>query len=766
MHFLTPEIVAECIQRGSDSSRSIPELDDAYERLKKTFADYYLEGEELSWLQLSNLLQKYNPFDQQILLGPVLRRFMAGSMKANADLPAFFEDEAALNGHITEISEPQPQLQNRYDSADPHHVSAYIAEPLGITFTYHRQGEKPKRLEAKNSIVSIDVYHEGGIQGAGDGGHWERTANASERVRYEKEADSRLKYVVKLFRDDPDITLLGFELLKQHIRLMHEGLSAGLDTNDELKTLDLLAAQVVKFNKLLLHMPKDLALQVIDPKPHSQLEAILTHIPEFAGEDSPEIVAAVKIRLQLRHEKKTYILPGDSELNTMVNEIMKPVELVAEEPPKEEDDFVLVAPSSPEPLPRQTFFHSSPKEPLPSPVVPVLVPEDKTPVVIKDDAPIVESVIDLNSQFSSGIEFSTPGMPGPIEDKMILDEFEDLFQAIYDTLQLPVSAHAICQAINLANELHQKIVGTVQKDSPSVAVNRQDVENILNQLKLIYPNKMHIEDRSKAQMWRACALELTNEFAPRLFRSASSASIFGNNLTTLLDLTTDAYEEIDRLTERYKDSTKQYSDSDYGSKEYKAHQKMIEQELPEYNRQLEQLSQCPVKYKPVVKSAVKSVLNYIELPPLARLQKLQQNLAEAIKQLEQFRDSIDLKNQSPLQKTQLEDIEAALLKFNACQIALEEDINTIQQTGITHHAGLLLVKYNQDLREAVQETVLNKPSLAHLHSGFEKFARIVLKILTFGIYEYKSKPRQAVAELDADQILDISSGLHGGPSAA
>lgn len=57
MHFLTPEIVAECIQRGSDSSRSIPELDDAYERLKKTFADYYLEGEELSWLQLSNLLQ-------------------------------------------------------------------------------------------------------------------------------------------------------------------------------------------------------------------------------------------------------------------------------------------------------------------------------------------------------------------------------------------------------------------------------------------------------------------------------------------------------------------------------------------------------------------------------------------------------------------------------------------------------------------------------------------------------------------------------------
>ncbi|MCW8451384.1 hypothetical protein [Legionella quinlivanii] len=787
MHFLTPEIVQECLKRGSDSSYSRPQDDVNYERLKQTFAASYLEGKEISWPELAKLLRQYNPFDQQIILGPVLRQFMADSMKVDHDLPAFFEDRAGLEAYIRKMSEPVPELQNRFYSASPDEISTFVAAPLGIMFTYHRAEESPKTLPhiaLQNPVGLIDVYHEGGIGGAGNGGHWERTDKKQDRVDYEKEADSRLGSVVRLLKDNPSVTRMGLDILKQHVQRMYESVSTGLDRTNEIEFLDLLALQLSKYATLINAVPKEMAIQIINPEPGSLLLELITQVPDFTGEYSPEIVASVKNCLRLREQGKPYILQGISQLNEIVNSLMEPVQIhtPATQPVQkaEEDELIRVMPSSP-PLPRASFFNSNPSSqparsqdlsvpaPLPELTVidsPSLPPEEHIPSNSGEQgevltAPVFDlEVISQASESEKG-DSSTPGIPGPIGDKLVLDEFEDLITAINAALSLPITAQALCQVISLGNELQKKIVETIRKKEPSVAVNRESVEEVLTQLKSIYPAKLHFQNREQAQMWRACVLELTKEYAPKLFRSASQASTFGNNLVSLLDLTTDVYVEVESLTMKYRHVTEDLNDLDYFSSEYQAHLDLIVQELPKYQKELDDLSKCPKNYKPIVTSAVKSVMNYIELPPLARLRKLHENLMEAINSLEQFKNSIDPEDSDPLKQQQLKDLEDALLKFNASQAELDDSIKFILETGNTHNAGLLLVKYSDDLKKTVQDTVLDKPSLSSLHSTFEKFTRLILKILSFGIYEYKSKPRQAIEVLDSDQLVDISSGING-----
>ncbi|RAP36915.1 hypothetical protein B1207_05645 [Legionella quinlivanii] len=790
MHFLTPEIVQECLKRGSDGSYSRPQDDVNYERLKQTFAATYLEGKEISWPELAELLRQYNPFDQQIILGPVLRQFMADSMKVDHELPAFFEDKAGLEAYIRKMSEPVPELQNRFHSAGPHEISTFVAAPLGIMFTYHRAKESPKTLPhiaLQDPVGLIDVYHEGDIGGAGNGGHWERTDNKLDRVDYEKEADSRLGSVVRLLKDNPSVTRMGLDLLKQHVRRMYESVSTGLDRKNEIEFLDVLALQLSKYATLINAVPKEIAIQIINPEPDSLLLELITQVPDFIGEYSPEIIASVKNCLRLREQGKPYILQGISQLNEIVNSLMEPVQInvpgTQSVQKAEEEELIRVMPSSP-PLPRASFFNSNPSsQPARSQDLSVPAPLPELTVIDLSSIPAEEKISSNSGEQDelltapvfdlelispapeSEKETTTPGMPGPLSDKLVLDEFEDLITAINAALSLPITAQAICQVINLANELQDKIVETIQKRKPSVAVNRESVEEVLTQLKSIYPAKLHFQNREQAQMWRACVLELTKEYAPKLFRSATQASTFGNNLVSLLDLTTDVYVEVESLTMKYRNVTEDLEDLDYFSSEYQAHLDLIVRELPKYQKELDDLSKCPKNYKPIVTSAVKSVMNYIELPPLARLRKLHENLMEAINSLEQFKNSIDPESSDPLKQQQLKDINHALLKFNASQTELDDSIKFILETGNTHNAGLLLVKYSDDLKKTVQDTVLDKPSLSSLHSTFEKFTRLILKILSFGIYEYKSKPRQAIEVLDSDQLVDISSGING-PSAS
>ncbi|WP_133138435.1 hypothetical protein [Legionella genomosp. 1] len=790
MHFLTPEIVQECMKRGSDGSYSRPQDDVNYERLKQTFAATYLEGKEISWTELAELLRQYNPFDQQIILGPVLRQFMADSMKVDLALPDFFEDKTGLEAYIRQMSEPVPELQNRFHSASPDEISTFVAAPLGIMFTYHKAGTPPKTLPhiaLHDPVGLIDVYHEGGIGGAGDGGHWERTDNELERVDYEIADDSKLGHIVRLLKDNPSVTRMGLDILKQHVNRMYEGVSTGLDRKNEIEFLDLLALQLSKYATLLNAVPKEMAIRIINPEPGSLFLELITQLPEFIHEYSPEIIAAVRNCLRLREQGKPYTLKGVSQLNEIVNSLMEPVQISTQGtqpvPKAEEEELIRVIPSSP--LPRASFFNCNPSPqparsqdlsmpaPLPELTVidlPSLPPEEN---LFSNDGEQDEllttpafnlEIISPAPELGKG-DSTTPGMPGPLNDKLVLDEFEDLITAINASLSLPITAQAICQVINLANELQDKIVGTIQKRKPSVAVNRESVEEVLTQLKSIYPAKLHFQNREQAQMWRACVLELTKEYAPKLFRSATQASTFGNNLVSLLDLTTDVYVEVESLTMKYRNVTEDLEDLDYFSTEYQAHLDLIVRELPKYQKELDDLSKCPKNYKPIVTSAVKSVMNYIELPPLARLRKLHENLMEAINSLEQFKTSIDPESSDPLKQQQLKDIDDALLKFNASQTELDDSIKFILETGNTHNAGLLLVKYSDDLKKTVQDTVLDKPSLSSLHSTFEKFTRIILKILSFGIYEYKSKPRQAIEVLDSDQLVDISRGING-PSAS
>ena len=82
LHALTPEIREEILKFAT-----IDEYNNNhnahYENLKKDFASVYgFNPETFSWKQFGGILNLYNPFDTQILMGPVLRLFSKRAMLA------------------------------------------------------------------------------------------------------------------------------------------------------------------------------------------------------------------------------------------------------------------------------------------------------------------------------------------------------------------------------------------------------------------------------------------------------------------------------------------------------------------------------------------------------------------------------------------------------------------------------------------------------------------------------------------------------------
>jgi len=76
LHSLVPEICNEIAKFADDSTYDNQHNAD-YLRLKTCFADYYnLDKEHFDWEDLQATLEGYNPFDKQVILGPVLRLFM------------------------------------------------------------------------------------------------------------------------------------------------------------------------------------------------------------------------------------------------------------------------------------------------------------------------------------------------------------------------------------------------------------------------------------------------------------------------------------------------------------------------------------------------------------------------------------------------------------------------------------------------------------------------------------------------------------------
>lgn len=253
LHAVTPELKDEIIKFGEISDYNNNHNDD-YEILKSKFAAFYnIESENFTWGKFANILKNYNAFDIQIIMGPVLRKFMVDKMNGNefVQMVAMANDKD-VDEYIKGMTEVNPQT-GRYESLAPDEVFNYIGQYLGLSIQYFKNG-RGEISNSENAIATIQMYHQGGLDGAQAGGHWERTDGALNSIDFEQKEDTKLKSLLPLLGNDNDINIYGFNLLKLHIYA-----TANAD-KDALIKLDISAKQIGFCIKALNVLPKERVL--------------------------------------------------------------------------------------------------------------------------------------------------------------------------------------------------------------------------------------------------------------------------------------------------------------------------------------------------------------------------------------------------------------------------------------------------------------------------------------------------------------------------
>jgi hypothetical protein len=209
-----------------------------YESLKNAFAEFYgFDKNKFSFDQFSKVLNNYNAYDSQIVLGPVLREFMKSPVKDGDDEErlltlAIGANEESVDDYIRSITEMVPQTA-RYESLSPQEVALLVGKPLGIEVAYST-GSAIKRLpEVELPLGALVMHHSGGIDGASSGGHWELTSNLDD-IDISVERESKLQRISSVFSEgDASLSQCGLVLLKTHVQLASIGATPVLQQLDE-----------------------------------------------------------------------------------------------------------------------------------------------------------------------------------------------------------------------------------------------------------------------------------------------------------------------------------------------------------------------------------------------------------------------------------------------------------------------------------------------------------------------------------------------------
>lgn len=255
LHLLTPELRAD-IQLLAENEADFPvTFKPAYEVLKTQFAAFYRRDEaSFSWQAFHDLLGSYNEFDRQLLLGPVLRKVMAAIMLSNSEglMVTYGFGLEEFHKHVENTTELQSN--GRYDSLAPDEVFAGLAGHFGLKLNYHKDGQSRSFPDGDDLVMYegrpiVEMFHQGGVEGAGAGGHWERTADAMDRTNYAQNSDTHLQMVGELFRQDSlEVTKMGLELLRLHVGgVYHAQQNFDEDCSEFFSDFDLTTAQIEKF---------------------------------------------------------------------------------------------------------------------------------------------------------------------------------------------------------------------------------------------------------------------------------------------------------------------------------------------------------------------------------------------------------------------------------------------------------------------------------------------------------------------------------------
>jgi len=195
-----------------------------YEVLKNTFADFYgFDKKNFSFAQFSKILNQYNAYDSQIILGPVLREFMKSTVKNvddddNLIALALASGKENVEQYLQSCTEISPDTA-RYESLSPEEVALFIGKPLGINVAYSTGLAIKKLPEVEHPVASIVMYHSGGIDGAASGGHWELSKD-QEEIDKSVEKNTKLRGIVSVFSEgSASLSQCGLVLLKAHVQL-------------------------------------------------------------------------------------------------------------------------------------------------------------------------------------------------------------------------------------------------------------------------------------------------------------------------------------------------------------------------------------------------------------------------------------------------------------------------------------------------------------------------------------------------------------------
>ncbi|MCE0721817.1 MULTISPECIES: hypothetical protein [Legionella] len=296
LHAITPELVQEIYYFAKDEHYD-NHHNDAYAVLKNNFAEFYgFDPHTFSWKHFAGILKQYNPYDIQILMGPVLRRFMAVQLNK----PEIYT-ELAPGVHrvkedvISEYTEIDPGTA-RFSSLDQHDVAILVCKPLGFSLKYIPQAGHgfemtidPDTPLPKPKLITI--CHTGSHLGAGHGGHWERTVNPLERIEYEGHKSTQLHHYVTFLGNDPQVNRAGFGFLREHVQLAARRLR-GEKVDNELCTLYNAVTLIEKYLKNIQDMPQDVAIRLLRPalERNKYAREFIEHYQYDAHEFDPRIV--------------------------------------------------------------------------------------------------------------------------------------------------------------------------------------------------------------------------------------------------------------------------------------------------------------------------------------------------------------------------------------------------------------------------------------------------------------------------------------------
>ena len=224
LHAFAPEIKNQIQAFSADPALNAPHRAQ-YEILKDTFADFYgFDKKNFSFAQFSKVLNQYNAYDSQIILGPVLREFMKSTVKNVDDddhliALALASGKENVEQYIQSCTEISPNTA-RYESLSPEEVALFIGKPLGINVAYSTGPAIKKLPELENPIASIVMYHSGGIDGAASGGHWELSKDRDDIDKSVKK-NTKLRGIASVFTEgSASLSQCGLVLLKAHVQLI------------------------------------------------------------------------------------------------------------------------------------------------------------------------------------------------------------------------------------------------------------------------------------------------------------------------------------------------------------------------------------------------------------------------------------------------------------------------------------------------------------------------------------------------------------------